>query len=43
MADKKELSLTEKEILQEMERSLDELVWEILKMNNQNSAPKNKD
>jgi hypothetical protein len=36
MEDKKERSLSEKEISQELERILDELVWELLKMNNQN-------
>lgn len=34
--DKKKLSLPEKEILRELERILDELVWELLKMNNRN-------
>ena len=41
--DKKELSLSEKEIPQELERFLDDLVLEILKMNSQNSASKNGD
>jgi len=36
MEDKKERSLSEKEISQELKRILGELVWELLKMNNQN-------
>lgn len=40
---KKELSLSEKEIFQELEKLLDELVLEMMKMNHQNSASKNGD
>lgn len=41
--DKRKLSLPEKEILQELERILDELVRELLKMNNGNAPLKSED